>query len=90
MSAAKKIATTSPMLEETIYRMNCFVFAYIARPSLTASTCAGGGQCHIRQEATCAKHRFGLLLQESHRSVADGKSTQQQYTCHKGTAGQGH
>lgn len=38
MRAAKKMATTSPMLEDTMYRMNCFVLAKMARPSPIAAT----------------------------------------------------
>ena len=32
------MATTSPILELTMYRMNCFVLAYMDRPSATADT----------------------------------------------------
>ena len=35
-TAATKIQTTSPMLEEIMYLINCFVLLYIALPSATA------------------------------------------------------
>lgn len=35
-AAARKMHTTSPMLELTMYRMNCLVLAKMARPSATA------------------------------------------------------
>ena len=38
MRAAKKMATTSPMLDDTMYRMNCLVLAKMALPSATADT----------------------------------------------------
>lgn len=35
-TAATKIQTTSPIFEEIMYRINCFVLLYIALPSATA------------------------------------------------------
>lgn len=36
--AATNIQTTSPMFEDIIYLINCFVLLYIALPSATACT----------------------------------------------------
>lgn len=35
-TAATKIQTTSPIFDEIIYRINCFVLLYMALPSATA------------------------------------------------------
>uniref|UniRef100_A0A7C9DQT5 Uncharacterized protein n=1 Tax=Opuntia streptacantha TaxID=393608 RepID=A0A7C9DQT5_OPUST len=37
-TAATNIQTTSPIFEEIMYLMNCFVLLYIALPSATAAT----------------------------------------------------
>jgi hypothetical protein len=35
-TAATKIQTTSPIFDEIMYRINCFVLLYMALPSATA------------------------------------------------------